>query len=423
MSEAIAPGTLIGGRFTVTRQLGAGGMGAVYLARQEALRRDVALKVLLPHLVQDELARVRFEREARVASRLRHHHAVEIYDFGEEHGSLYLAMELLEGESLRDLMERTDGPLPLERALHIVAQVADALSAAHRLALIHRDLKPENIFLEREDDGADRAVLVDFGLAFIADHDEMGRVTNQGTLYGSPAYMSPEQARDPVVKAPSDIYSLGCVLHELATGEVPFDGGGIQVLSKHCFTLPESPRERFAQHDIPPALDSLILRMLRKHANGRPTADDVQRTVRSLISDARFDAERVASNQLGRAARMVPRVPTEVVDRLPMRPQRSGVRLRIVGELSEEVARGLKVNGFDLDGPPEEAQIVVALGQPVEILEALVGERPVIADGEPGDMPRISALLRLKIAEVVPAPVELEELSRRLRRVSRRLKR
>lgn len=423
MKNAIPAGTVIAGRFTINKALGEGGMGAVYLANQDALRRPVALKLLLPHLMQDELARARFEREARVASRLRHKHAVEIYDFGEDGGSLYLAMQLLEGEALRDLLERTRGVVPLQRALNITAQVADALIAAHRLSLIHRDIKPENIFLEQEDDGTDRAVVVDFGLAFIADSDEMGRVTQQGVLYGSPAYMSPEQARDPEVGAPSDIYSLGCVLHELVTGTVPFDGGGIQVLSKHCFTLPESPRERFPDLDIPPALDSLILRMLRKHAEGRPTAEDVHRTVVALLDGERISAERNAANQLGRAARMVPRVPTEVVDKITVRPSLAGVRLAVIGRLPQEVERGLRANGYAVISEPAEAEIVLAVEQSLSAVARLIGDAPVIADSEASDMGRISSLLRAGVKEVVPAPLRLEELVRRLRRISRRLRR
>lgn len=423
MSEKLPVGTVIADRFTLRAVLGEGGMGAVYRATQDALLRPVAIKVLLPHLVQDELARARFEREARVASLLRHKHAVEIYDFGEADGSLYLAMQLLNGQSLRDLMTASRGHLELERVLNIIAQVADALVAAHRLPLVHRDIKPENIFLEREEDQTDRAVVVDFGLAFIADSDEMGRLTKQGALYGSPAYMSPEQAREPEVGAPTDIYSLGCVLHELVTGRVPFEGGGIQVLSKHCFSLLESPRDRFPELDIPAALDSLILRMLRKRPEGRPTAEDVRRTVIALRDDERGNTERASSKHTGRAARMVPRVPTEVVDRLPMRPAPRGIQVALIGLLPDDVANGLRANGFDLIQDPALAEIILAVGQSKAGLARLVGEAPVIADAVATDMAQIADLLRAGVHEVVPAPIQIEELVRRLRRVARRLKR
>lgn len=423
MSDHLPSGTIIAKRFTLDGVLGEGGMGAVYRATQLALRRPVAIKLLLPHLVKDELARARFEREARVASMLRHKHAVEIYDFGETDGSLYLAMQLLHGQSLRDLMKRNRGQVELERVLNIVAQVADALVAAHRLPLVHRDIKPENIFLEREEDETDRAVVVDFGLAFIADSDDMGRLTKQGALYGSPAYMSPEQAREPEVGAPTDIYSLGCVLHEMVTGQVPFEGGGIQVLSKHCFSLLESPRERFPELDIPPALDSLILRMLRKRPEGRPSAEDVRRTVVALRDDERGNAERDASRQLGRSARMVPRVPTEVVDRLPLRPAPRGIQVALVGLLHEDIVNGLRANGFDVIKEPALAQIILAVGQSKAGVTRLVGGAPVVADAVPTDMDQIAALLRAGVREVVPAPIQIEELVRRLRRIARRLQR
>ncbi|MGK0362147.1 MAG: serine/threonine protein kinase/CheY-like chemotaxis protein [Bradymonadia bacterium] len=423
MSSDFASGTVIAGRFTLHGILGEGGMGAVYRATQDALLRPVAIKLLLPHLVKDELARARFEREARVASLLRHKHAVEIYDFGETDGSLYLAMQLLHGQSLRDLLRRNSGQIALERVLNIIAQVADALVAAHRMALIHRDIKPENIFLEREEDETDRAVVVDFGLAFIADSDDMGRLTKQGALYGSPAYMSPEQAREPEVAAPTDIYSLGCVLHELVTGQVPFDGGGIQVLSKHCFSLLESPRERFPELDIPPALDSLILRMLRKRPEGRPSAEDVRRTVVALRADERGNTERDSSRQLGRAARMVPRVPTEVVDRLASRPAPRGILIAVIGTLDEDIVNGLRANGFDVVKEPALAQIILAVGQSKAGVARLVGDAPVIADAVPTDMDQIAALLRAGVREVVPAPIQIEELVRRLRRIARRLDR
>lgn len=423
MSGHFPAGTVIADRFTLHGILGEGGMGAVYRATQDALRRPVAIKLLLPHLVKDDLARARFEREARVASLLRHKHAVEIYDFGETDGSLYLAMQLLHGQSLRELLTRNRGQVDLERVLNIIAQVADALVAAHRMALIHRDIKPENIFLEREDDETDRAVVVDFGLAFIADSDEMGRLTKQGALYGSPAYMSPEQAREPEVGAPTDIYSLGCVLHEMVTGQVPFEGGGIQVLSKHCFSLLESPRERFPELDIPPALDSLILRMLRKRPEGRPSAEDVRRTVVALRDDERGNAERDSSRQLGRAARMVPRVPTEVVDRLPLRPAPRGVQVALIGTLDEDIVNGLRANGFDVVKEPALAQIILAVGQSKAGVARLVGDAPVVADAVPTDMDQIAALLRAGVREVVPAPIQIEELVRRLRRIARRLTR
>jgi serine/threonine protein kinase len=414
----LKPGALVAGRYRIEALLGEGGMGTVYRATQLALRRAVALKVLLPHMVIDPLARARFEREARVASRVRHRNAVEVYDFGQENDVPYLAMELLHGQSLRSILEAQDSPLPLPRALNIARQVALALVAAHREQLIHRDIKPENIFLEREPDGEERAVVVDFGLAFIADHDELGRVTRQGVLHGSPAYMSPEQARDPKVEAPSDVYSLGCVLHELVTGDVPFPGGGLQVLSRHCFTLPESPRARFPHLHLPAALDALILRMLRKHPAGRPTADDVRHALETLEDDQRTESERAAARAMGRAARMVPAPPTS---KLPLEaPPPADLELRVEGPLSESLGHVLLANGMAMT---ETGRLVLALEQSVEHLFELAAQGPVVADADPKDMARIADLLRAGVLDVVPRPITAEELVRRLRRVAKRLDR
>ncbi|MCB9547630.1 MAG: serine/threonine protein kinase [Myxococcales bacterium] len=410
----LPPGTRVAGRFEVHALLGEGGMGSVYRATQLALRRPVALKLLLPHLASDELARARFEREARVASRLRHPNAVEIFDFGQGDDTLFLAMELLEGESLRAVLEVQTEVMPLQRALRIAAQVADALVAAHREPLIHRDIKPENIFLCLDRDGEERAVVVDFGLAFIADHDELGRVTRQGALYGSPAYMSPEQAREPSVEAPTDIYSLGCVLHELVTGVPPFAGGGLQVLSRHCFTLPESPRARFPELDISPALDALILRMLRKHPAARPTAEDVKRALLRLLEGQREEAERVAARAVGRAARMVPAAPPS------QEPASLAAMVVRVEGVDEALLHALQANDLEPD-PAAAGCVVVALGQPIERLVALAAYGPVVADADPADMSRISDLLRAGVVEVVPRPVAADELVRRVRRAARRL--
>jgi len=414
-STLLPPGALVAGRYRIEALLGEGGMGAVYHATQLSLRRPVALKLLLPHLTRDPLARARFEREARVASRLRHGNAVEIYDFSDGDPP-YIAMELLHGRSLRAVLEQPGGA-PLERslALRLIRQVADALVAAHREDLIHRDIKPDNVFLVERLDAEPRAVVVDFGLAFIADHDELGRVTRQGTLHGSPAYMSPEQARDPEVEAPSDVYSLGCVLHEVVTGEVPFPGGGIQVLSRHCFNLPESPRRRYPHLDLPEALDALILRMLRKHPAARPSAEDVRIALDRLLDGMRTEAERAASRTSGRAARMVAAAPPSLPpEALPV----TELAVRVEGPLDADVGHTLLTNGIAVT---ETAPLIVALDQSIEALVALVGSGVVVADTEPADMARIADLLRAGVAEVVPRPVRAEDLIRRIRRIARRM--
>ena len=190
-------GTVIANKYRCDAELGAGSMGVVYRARQLDLGRDVAIKLLHQGAATRSEARLRFLREAKVATRLVHPAAVQILDFGETEDQPYLVMELLDGESLRDRLER--GPLPLPDVLRLCRDVASALAAAHDVRLIHRDIKPENIFLQKVA-GADDATpwrvrVVDFGLAFVADSEDLsvGRMTQEGVVGGAPAYMSPEQ--------------------------------------------------------------------------------------------------------------------------------------------------------------------------------------------------------------------------------------
>ncbi|MGB9338064.1 MAG: serine/threonine-protein kinase, partial [Polyangiales bacterium] len=212
----LAPGTVIADRFVVEHQVGAGGMGKVYAAKQLGLERSVAIKVISPEDAAKPMARRRFEREARVASALRHPNAVEIYDFGTHGDTMYLAMELLDGTSLRSLVDIDLPPLSPRRACQIAADVADVLASAASIGLIHRDLKPENIILDRTRDG-ERTVVVDFGLAYILESEESGRLTRAGEGLGTPDYLSPEQARGLSLSPACDIYSLGCVLYEMLT--------------------------------------------------------------------------------------------------------------------------------------------------------------------------------------------------------------
>ena len=181
----LSPGTVIADRFVIDRQIGSGGMGTVYAAKQRGLERSVAIKVIAPEDAAKPMARRRFEREARVAAALRHPNAVEIYDFGTHEDTMYLAMELLDGLSLRSLVDIDLPPLSPRRACQIATDVASVLASAASIGLIHRDLKPENIILDRTKDG-ERTVVVDFGLAYILESEESGRLTRVGEGLGTP---------------------------------------------------------------------------------------------------------------------------------------------------------------------------------------------------------------------------------------------
>jgi serine/threonine protein kinase len=275
-STVLKPGDIVAGRFELERKLGEGGMGVVFLATQIQLRRKVALKLILPEHAARKGARARFEREARVASALRHPNAVEVYDFGEHQGALYMAMELLTGVTLRSLVDLDRPPLPLVRALRYARQIADVLTAAAAIGLVHRDLKPENVMIETAVDGSERVVVVDFGLAFMAEQGDMGRLTREGVVTGTPDYMSPEQARGIEVTPATDVYSLGCMLYEMLTSNPPFQGDTAILISRHLFVAPTPIREAYPEVDVPGAVDDLIQRMMDKTPEARPSAQSVR---------------------------------------------------------------------------------------------------------------------------------------------------
>jgi WD40 repeat protein/formylglycine-generating enzyme required for sulfatase activity len=274
------------GPYRVLNVLGSGGMGVVFRAEDPQLARMVALKALLPGLLTSEGARERFLREARAAARIKHDHIVSIYQVGEDRGALYLAMELLEGESLEARLAR-EGKLPVSEVLHLGRQIALALAAAHKTGLIHRDIKPGNIWLEslseprtsvsgsplpdgRSPDS--RVKILDFGLARATS--ESAQLTQQGAIIGTPAYMAPEQGQGKKLDARCDLFSLGCVLYRMATGEKPFRGN--DVISTLMAVATETPRPpQMLEPGLPRALSDLIVNLLAKEAADRPASAQI----------------------------------------------------------------------------------------------------------------------------------------------------
>jgi eukaryotic-like serine/threonine-protein kinase len=221
-------GQVIADRYHVLKKLGEGGMGQVYLAEHVKMGRKGAIKVMTPAMVHDPDAVARFNREAANASRISHPNVCAIYDFGETpDGLIYLAMEFIEGEPLTNLLEHGTA-LPVERAVRIFVQVADALQAAHDLGIVHRDLKPDNIMLSRARDGSDVVKVVDFGIAKAVGGDDNQRVTKTGLVVGTPEFMSPEQLSGDKLDGRSDIYSLALVLFKMLTGTLPFQASTVQ---------------------------------------------------------------------------------------------------------------------------------------------------------------------------------------------------
>jgi len=280
------------GNYRVLKKLGSGGMGVVFLAEDTLLHRKVALKTMLPAFAASTQNRERFLREARAAASIEHDHIVAIHQVGEENGVPYLAMPLLRGEPLDARLQR-EGKLPVPEAVRIAAEMAEGLAAAHAAGLIHRDIKPGNVWLEASpgrQSGEYRVKLLDFGLA-LSQHDNV-KLTQSGAVLGTPAYMPPEQAQGETVDARADLFSLGCVLYEMLTGERPFRGDNtISLLAALALQEPTPPRVK--NPEVPVGVSDLTMRLLAKKPADRPaSAREVARQLRWLLQFANKEQER-----------------------------------------------------------------------------------------------------------------------------------
>ncbi len=266
-------GTVLDNRYTLVEPLGSGGMAEVYLAHDEVLDRDVALKILRHQYAEDEQFVERFRREARSAAGLSHPNIVSIYDQGRsEDGAYYIAMEYVPRGTLKERISRY-GALDPDAAAGVALQIADALQAAHEKGVIHRDIKPQNVLVTRTGD----VKVTDFGIARAAS----STVTATSAVLGTAGYMSPEQAMGKPVGPRSDLYSLGVVLYEMLTGDLPYSAENPIALSmKHVNEPPRSPRE--VNPEIPEALDALTVKLLAKnpedrYASAAELIDDLER--------------------------------------------------------------------------------------------------------------------------------------------------
>jgi eukaryotic-like serine/threonine-protein kinase len=280
----LAPGTRLGA-YEVIDQLGAGGMGEVYRARDLRLAREVAIKVLSAQLSHDPAALARFEREAKAVATLSHPGILAIFDFGSADGVAYAVMELLEGETLRTRL--AEGQLPARKAIEYATQIAEGLAAAHDRGIVHRDLKPENVFLTTND----RVKILDFGLArqtVIPAADEtssptLSRHTDPGTVLGTIGYMSPEQVRGQAAGPASDIFSLGAVLYEMLTGRRAFKGDSAAE-TMHAILKDEPLALNETSASITPAVDRIVRHCLEKRPEQRfHSAHDVAFDLKSLV--------------------------------------------------------------------------------------------------------------------------------------------
>jgi eukaryotic-like serine/threonine-protein kinase len=256
-------GMLFDRRYRIIRKLGSGGMANVYLAEDEELGRRVAIKILNDRHASDDQFVERFRREAKNAAGLSHPNIVSIYDRGEAEGTYYIAMEYLEGRSLKERIV-ADGPLPIRDAIEVTRQILRAIGFAHRRGIVHRDIKPHNVLLVQDGPGDERFKVTDFGIS----RTTASQMTEAGSIVGTAQYLSPEQARGAPVDQRSDVYSVGIVLYELLTGKLPFTGETpLEIAMKHLSEIPKPPSELRAE--VPADLDMIVLRALAKDPSDR----------------------------------------------------------------------------------------------------------------------------------------------------------
>src|SRR5512134_1192904 len=317
--------TLFDGRYRILRKLGSGGMANVYLAEDEELGRRVAIKILNDRYAGDDLFIERFRREAKSAAGLSHPNIVSIYDRGEAEGTYYIAMEVIECRSLKELI-MTRGALPVEAAIGYEKQLLEALRFAHRHGIIHRDVKPHNVLVSADQQvkaNEPRLKMTDFGIA----RHGASQMTEAGSIMGTAQYLSPEQARGAPVTAASDLYSAGVVLYEMLTGKVPFTGdSAIEIAMKHVNELPAPPSA--LRPEVSQELDQIVLRALAKDPADRyQTAEefieDLERVEAGLpISRATSTAATalLAGVAAGEATELLGESPTRVVAPPPPPP-------------------------------------------------------------------------------------------------------
>ena len=426
-------GGILAGRYRIDRQIGEGGMGAVYLAEHVHMRKVVAVKVLhremtfLPEVV------ARFEREAVAAARIEHPHVAAATDFGRlDDGAFYLVLEYVEGQSLRQLLD-DGGPLPPDAALHVAVQIADALSAAHAAGIVHRDLKPDNVMLIVRDNDPYFVKVLDFGIAKIELSETQNQLTQMGSVFGTPEYMAPEQASGTPVDARADLYTLGVIIYEMLSGRTPFsDDDLVVVLTRQMTSEPPA-----LPQGIEPRVAALVMQLLAKSPDERPqTAQDVIARIDACASVVMGSSPLSAlvpvtpSPDGGVASTTTPASGEVAFDETVLSlsadelarlgsaktgagPKRPSPISQLLGPLFAK-APGLK-QAVVLGGQSVPVWAIAAVGVLFAGLLFLVAFGVLVASGVSAERPAASGSAGASSAAMAPAPDENEDLLKRAR--------
>nr|WP_092068021.1 Stk1 family PASTA domain-containing Ser/Thr kinase [Dendrosporobacter quercicolus]NSL46898.1 Stk1 family PASTA domain-containing Ser/Thr kinase [Dendrosporobacter quercicolus DSM 1736]SDL68613.1 serine/threonine protein kinase [Dendrosporobacter quercicolus] len=355
-------------RYTILEHIGGGGMADVYRAHDKLLDRSVAVKVLRPQFTNDDEFVTRFRREAQAAARLSHPNIVNMYDVGRDEDTDYIVMEYISGETLKEKIQR-EGPLPVEQAIRIAIEIAEALEHAHQNNLIHCDIKPHNILVTR----SGRIKVTDFGIARAVTSATM---THTGTIIGSVHYFSPEQAKGSAIGAKSDIYSLGVVLYEMLTGEVPFSGEtSVGIALKHLQEDPKPLQEINAA--IPPLAEAVVLKAMAKEPEARFESST------EMIADLKMARNYLRDDQTRRLARED--FPTQVLPRITAdgddgsvsasNGKQKGNRKKLIGGLLALLLLGFAIGAFLAYGKfwsTSEVNVPNVVGKQVEVAKTMI---------------------------------------------------
>lgn len=441
-------GALVAGRYRVEALIGEGGIGRVYRAEHEQLGRKVALKLLHPEFTARADLVLRFEREARAASRLSHSGSVVVYDFGTWEGLLYIAMELINGRSLDELVQ-AEAPLTVTRIIDLATQLCDTLEAAHNLGLLHRDLKPENILVTLGPDGREITKVCDYGLAFIAGGGERAsqRLTPEGALMGTPAFMSPEQIMNRAPDQRTDVYSLGCVLYEMSCGLLPFSGSTpMETITRQLYEEPEAPSRRTSQA-ISRELERVVMWTLNKDPARRPQdAAALRSALQAVLTPSSRRSERPSNVEVqplfDRERRVeamgisaAPEIATAeaasgALEVLVVAPQPIPFERSVVPTLRSQGCLVRTAHDFESSQGCEAIVVDVRQDAPtgVSLLAAALTRLPhlavaaLVVIGPDDDFASMTRTLELQRAEYVPESL-LPSLPRKLRRALERVRR